>query len=73
MALQYSLDYFLDLIQKAITLKQLNDISIEFDKSFLSGDLNLLDEDWQKFTLELNTKINVLSTSLSKTIPHDFA
>lgn len=61
MVLRYSLDYFIDSIQKAITVKQLNDISIEFDKIFLSGNLHLLDEDWKKFTIELNTKINLLS------------
>lgn len=72
MATRYSLDYFVDSIQQAITLKQLNDISIEFDKSFLSGNLNLLDEDWTKFTVELNTKINLLSTPSPQATSHNF-
>ena len=70
MVLRYSLDYFIDSIHKAITVKQLNDISIEFDKLFLSGNLDLIDEDWKKFTVELNTKINLLSTPPQQATRH---
>ena len=67
MGRRHSFDYFIESIQKAISLNQLNDISTEFDKVFLSGNLNLNDKQWKKFTTLLNGKINILKPQPSHT------
>jgi len=67
MARHHSFDYFIESIQNAISINQLNDISTEFDHVFLNGKLNLNDEQWDTFTTLLNTKINIIKPQSSHT------
>lgn len=70
MSASTSFSYFIESIQNAITLKQINDISIEFDEMVLSGKLMLHDEQWRKFTTVLNSKISLLNSQSSQNSAH---
>ena len=72
MGRRHSFDYFIESIQKAISVNQLNAISTEFDKVFLSGKLNLNDEQWKEFTTSLNSKLNILKPQSSQSVINNY-